>query len=130
LERVFLVKKLLFANNRWRISRGYKEIYRKAGGETVNKAFKFRIYPNKEQRILMAKTFGCKRFIYNLMLADHIEHYERTGESLNNTPAQYKNEFEWLKEVDSLALANAQLNLNQAYKNFFRNKIIGFQNSS
>ena len=42
------------------------------------------------------------------------------------TPAQYKNEFEWLKEVDSLALANAQINLDKAYKNFFRDKSIGF----
>ncbi len=43
-----------------------------------------------------------------------------------STPAQYKKEFEWLKEVDSLALANAQINLNKAYKNFFKDKSIGF----
>lgn len=60
------------------------------------------------------------------MLADRIEYYKQTGESLNNTPAEYKEEFEWLKEVDSLALANAQLNLNKAYKNFFRDKSVGF----
>ena len=60
------------------------------------------------------------------MLAERMEHYKETGKSLNNTPAQYKKEFEWLKEVDSLALANAQLNLNKAYKNFFRDKAIGF----
>lgn len=60
------------------------------------------------------------------MLSDRIEYYKETGESLNNTPAQYKKEFEWLKEVDSLALANAQLNLNKAYKNFFREKSVGF----
>lgn len=60
------------------------------------------------------------------MLADRIQHYKETGKSLNNTPAQYKKEFEWLKEVDSLALANAQLNLNKAYKNFFRDKAMGF----
>ena len=76
----------------------------------------------------MAKTFGCVRFVYNKMLSDRIEHYEETGKSLANTPAQYKNEFEWLKEVDSLALANAQLNLNTAYKNFFRDKAVGFPN--
>lgn len=92
----------------------------------MNKAFKFRIYPNAEQQILIAKTFGCVRFVYNKMLDDRIEHYKETGKSLSNTPAQYKNEFEWLKEVDSLALANAQLNLNKAYKNFFRDKSIGF----
>ncbi len=92
----------------------------------MNKAFKFRIYPKTEQQIVIAKTFGCARFVYNRMLADRIQHYKETGKSLNNTPAQYKKEFEWLKEVDSLALANAQLNLNKAYKNFFRDKAIGF----
>lgn len=92
----------------------------------MNKAFKFRIYPNEEQKILIAKTFGCVRFVYNRMLSDRIKHYNETGKSLNNTPASYKRGFEWLKEVDSLALSNAQLNLNRAYKNFFRDKKIGF----
>ena len=92
----------------------------------ANKAYKFRLYPNKEQEIMFAKTFGCVRFIYNQMLADKIAHYKETGEKLNNTPAQYKREFEWLKEVDSLALANAQMNLQTAYNNFFRNKKVGF----
>ena len=53
---------------------------------------------------MFVKTFGCVRFIYNRMLADKIKHYEETKQKLNNTPAQYKKEFEWLKEVDSLAL--------------------------
>ena len=92
----------------------------------MNKAYKFRIYPNKEQRIKFAKTFGCVRFIYNRMLADKIKYYEETKKKLNNTPAQYKKENEWLKEVDSLALANAQLNLQTAYSNFFRDPKIGF----
>ena len=90
------------------------------------KAYKYRIYPNLEQKEYLAKTFGCSRFIYNQMLADKIEYYKETGEMLKNTPAQYKKEFEWLKEVDSLALANAQQNLEKAYKNFFRDKSIGF----
>ena len=60
------------------------------------------------------------------MLADKIEYYKETGEMLKNTSAQYKKEFEWLKEVDSLALANAQQNLEKSYKNFFRDKSIGF----
>lgn len=55
-----------------------------------------------------------------MMLADKIKHYEETGETLYNTPAQYKKNFPWLKEVDSLALANVQLNLQKAYKNFFK----------
>ena len=83
------------------------------------KAYKFRLYPNLEQRVLFEKTFGCSRFIWNQMLADRIAHYKETGETLNNTPAQYKKDFPWLKEVDSLALCNVQLNLNAAYKNFF-----------
>ncbi len=60
------------------------------------------------------------------MLSDKIDHYKETKEMLKNTPAQYKKEFPFLKEVDSLALANAQQNLNKAYKNFFRDKSVGF----
>lgn len=67
---------------------------------------------------MFAKTFGCARFIYNKMLGDRLDYYKETGKRLNNTPAQYKKEFPWLKEVDSLALANAQINLNKAYNNF------------
>ena len=92
----------------------------------MNKAYKFRIYPNTEQQIILTKTFGCVRFIYNQMLSDKINHYEETKQKLNNTPAQYKSKFPWLKEVDSLALANAQMNLQTAYNSFFRNPKIGF----
>lgn len=60
------------------------------------------------------------------MLEDKINYYKETGQMLHNTPAQYKEQFPFLKEVDSLALANAQLDLEQAYKNFFRDKSIGF----
>ncbi len=95
------------------------------------KAYEYRIYPNSEQRLYLAKTFGCTRFIYNKMLADRIRLYEENKDLgikkvKYPTPAQYKKEFPWLKEVDSLALANAQLNLHKAYKNFFRDKSIGF----
>ena len=92
----------------------------------MNKAYKFRIEPNREQRELFARTFGCVRFIYNKMLADKIEQYSKDKTMLNTTPAQYKSEYEWLKEIDSLALANAQLQLQSAYKNFFRDKSVGF----
>ena len=84
------------------------------------KSYKFRLYPNSKQIILFEKTFGCSRFIWNQMLADKIKHYEETKENLHNTPAQYKKEFPRLREVDSLALCNVQLNLNKAYKSFFR----------
>ena len=90
------------------------------------KAYKYRIYPNKLQKEYLNKTFGCVRFIYNKMLSDKIEYYEKTGEMLKNTPAQYKKEYQFLKEVDSLALTNAQMNLDKAYKNFFRDKSVGF----
>lgn len=91
-----------------------------------NKAYKFRLYPNSEQIEFFVKSFGCCRFIFNRMLGDKIEHYQTTKTMLKNTPAQYKEEYPWLKEVDSLALANEQLTLQQAFKNFFRDKKIGF----
>lgn len=92
----------------------------------MNRAFRFRIYPNREQREQLARTFGCCRFIYNKMLSDKIAFYEKKKQKLRTTPAQYKEEFPWLKEVDSLALANAQLQLEGAYKNFFERKDCGF----
>lgn len=86
----------------------------------ILKAYKFRLYPNPEQQEFFAKSFGCARFIWNKMLNDKIEHYEKTKTTLKNTPAQYKGEFEWLKEVDSLALANVQLGLQKAFQSFFK----------
>ena len=95
------------------------------------KAYKFRIYPTEEQEIFFAKSFGCVRKVYNLMLDDRMKTYEETKNDPSKkmsfpTPAKYKNDFPFLKEVDSLALANAQLNLDKAYKNFFRDKSVGF----
>ena len=90
------------------------------------KAYKYRLYPTKQQEEYFTNCFGCARFIYNQMLSDKIDHYKETKEMLKNTPAQYKKEFPFLKEVDSLALANAQQNLERAYKNFFRDKSVGF----
>ncbi|MDE5884437.1 MAG: transposase [Oscillospiraceae bacterium] len=92
----------------------------------ANKAYKFRIYPDTEHKILFARTFGCVRFIYNKMLEDKINHYQQTKQKLNNTPAQYKEEFPWLREVDSLALSNTQMNLQKAYNNFFSNSKFRF----
>ena len=53
----------------------------------VNIAYKFRLYPNKEQEILFSKTFGCTRFIYNKMLEDKIRYYELYNKTYHNTPA-------------------------------------------
>ena len=82
--------------------------------------------PNAEQRALFEKTVGCVRFVYNHMLADKIAHYKETGKMLHNTPAQYKDEFPFLRDVDSMALCNAQMQVQTAYKNFFRDKSVGF----
>lgn len=79
-------------------------------------AVKYRIYPNKEQRIQINKTIGCARKMYNLLLAD----YNKTF-TLNRV-SSYKAEYEYLKEVDSLALANSSQNLLQALKNYYNNK--------
>ena len=70
----------------------------------MNIACRFRIYPTEEQKILLGKTFGCCRFLYNQMLDDKIREYEKTKKMLKNTPAMYKREYPFLKEVDSLAL--------------------------
>ena len=87
-----------------------------------NKAIKYRIYPNKEQAVMFAKTFGCCRKVWNLMLSDKIEYYRKHGEQLANTPAQYKEEYPYLREVDSLALANVQMHLKSAFSNFYSKK--------
>lgn len=85
----------------------------------VNKAIKYRVYPTTEQRILFAKTFGCCRKVYNLMLSDKIESYKATGKFMVVTPAKYKKDYPYLKEVDSLALANKQLDLQEAFRSRF-----------
>ena len=90
------------------------------------KAYKYRLYPNKEQEKFFIKCFGASRFIYNKMLDDKIKYYKETKKKLNNTPAQYKKEFPWLKEVDAHALCNAQMNLQSAYNNFFKMPKAGF----
>ncbi|STX11191.1 transposase, IS605 OrfB family [Kurthia zopfii] len=95
------------------------------------KAYKFRIYPTEEQEIFFVKTFGCVRKVYNLMLDERMKNYEESKLDVSKkqkfpTPAKYKTEFPFLKEVDSLALANAQRNLEKAYKNFFRDQSVGF----
>ncbi len=95
----------------------------------ANKAIKYRVYPTTEQSILFAKTFGCCRKVYNLMLSDKIEGYKSTGKFPTVTPAKYKKEYPYLKEVDSLALANKQMDLQEAFRNTFsksRKKKNGF----
>ena len=88
----------------------------------MNKAIKYRLYPTTEQCIMFAKTFGCCRKIYNLMLADKISSYKLSKSFGKQTPAMYKNNYTYLKEVDSLALANVQLDLQGALRNCFDRK--------
>ena len=86
----------------------------------TKRAYKYRIYPNREQRNFFARTFGCVRLFYNMSLDDMIKIYKEKKEYKDITPASYKEQFQFLKEVDSLALSNAQLNRNKAFKAFFR----------
>lgn len=83
--------------------------------------YRFAALPTNEQIIQLNKTIGCCRYLWNRMLGDHNTMYQEIGVVPNNTPADYKSleECLWLKEVDSLALANVQLNLNQAFQKFF-----------
>ena len=81
----------------------------------MNRAIKYRIYPNSEQEVFFAKTFGCCRKVWNLMLAAREEAVQSDSKQAIPTPASFKADYPYLKEVDSLALANVQLNLNKAY---------------
>lgn len=90
------------------------------------KAYKYRLYPNKEQRIQISKTFGCCRFVYNQTLAYRKDIYEQEKKSLSKTDCnnycnrKLKPQYEWLKEVDKFALTNAIYNMDSAYQKFFR----------
>ena len=88
----------------------------------MKKAYKYRIYPTKEQQEYFAKTFGCCRFVRNKMLAEKLSAYEKGEPIPRITPAKYKEEFPFLREVDSLALANVQLQLEKAFRDYFKNQ--------
>ena len=87
----------------------------------MNKAYVYRLYPTADQKILFAKTFGCCRKIWNLMLGDRIDAYNDYGITLLPTPAWYKSDdrYSYLKEVDSLALANVQLDQQRSFTAFY-----------
>lgn len=90
------------------------------------KAYKMRIFPTEEQKILIAKTFGCCRWYWNQALHDNIEYYKVNGKSKITTPAKYKTENVWLKEVDSMALCYTQMDLQSAFSRFFAQLNAGF----
>ena len=93
------------------------------------KSYEYRLYPNKEQIIMLAKHFGCNRFIYNWALAKRIEEYEKTGKTiskfeLNKMITKLKKDEKtcWLQEVNAQSLQQSIQNMETAYINFFRNK--------
>jgi len=86
------------------------------------KAYKYRIYPTNAQVLFFAKTFGCCRFVWNKMLNEKVQAYAKKERISGVTPAKYKDEFPFRKEVDSLALGNVKLQLEKAFKNHFRNR--------
>lgn len=91
----------------------------------MEKAYKYRIYPNKKQKEIIAKTFGSCRFVYNKYLAKRIEVYEASKETFSyiqcaNDMKQLKSELKWLKEVDSTALQSSLKDLDMAYQKFFK----------
>ena len=105
----------------------------------VNKAYKFRIYPNKEQRVLIAKTIGCSRFVFNHFLAKWDTTYKKTGKGLSYntcsaelTQLKKQEDTSWLKEVDSISLQSSLKNLADAYARFFKqqNKAPRFKSKS
>ena len=90
------------------------------------KAYKYRLYPNKQQIEQIQKTFGCCRFVYNQTLAHRKDLYENKKESMNKIACNnyvnqiLKKEYEWLKEVDKFALTNSVYNMDSAYQKFFK----------
>lgn len=94
----------------------------------INKAYKIRLYPNKSQLNMIEQSFGCSRFIYNSMLAERKAIYELHKDDENRqalwehkykTEKDYKQEFAWLKDVESSSLQQARIDLSRAYTNFF-----------
>ncbi len=90
------------------------------------KAYKYRIYPDNEQKVQIAKTFGCCRFVYNQTLCYRKQTYEKENKSISKTDCnnycnrELKKEYEWLREVDKFALTNAVYNMDAAYQKFFK----------
>jgi putative transposase len=86
------------------------------------KAYKYRIYPTDAQVVFFAKTFGCCRFVWNKMLEEKLRAYEKKKRIPRPTPAKYKKEFPFLKEVDCFALVAVQNHIEDAFRNHFKNR--------
>lgn len=97
----------------------------------MEKSYQYRLYPNKEQEVLILKTFGCVRYVYNYFLNKRIEIYKSTNETIGaykciKLLTGLKNEYEWLKEPDKCSLQNAIKDLDIAYRLFFKKSNSGF----
>ena len=99
----------------------------------ANRAYKFRIYPNDEQKILFAKTFGCVRMVYNHWLDRKIRQYEENKTNVTYTicakemaAMKKTEEYGFLKEIDSIALQQSLRHLDMAFQNFFKQPKTGF----
>ena len=103
----------------------------------MERAYKFRIYPNRQQEELIHKTFGCVRYVYNYFLAERKQCYEESKETMGYyecckalTTLKHSPETEWLCEADNKALQQSLHDLDTAYKNFFRGvkngNVVGF----
>ncbi|WP_256734032.1 helix-turn-helix domain-containing protein [Acinetobacter sp. SwsAc5] len=91
------------------------------------KAYKYRIYPNSQQKVQFEKHFGCTRFIFNWALALQTKAHSETQKLLSKKDIQdqlvamkKQPEFEWLNEVNSQSLLSGLLHLHTAYNNFFQ----------
>jgi len=98
----------------------------------IEKAYVFRLYPTEEQAVLISRTIGCARFVYNHFLARRSAHYKETGETLGYarcsgelTILKQSKEYLWLNEVDKFALQNSLRDLDKAFVNFFREQAKG-----
>ena len=97
----------------------------------MEKAYKFRIYPNKTQEILIQKTFGCVRFVYNYFLDKRITAYKEdkvtlTFNKCSKELTELQQELTWLKEPDKCSLQNALKHLDIAFQNFFNRENVGY----
>ena len=92
-------------------------------------AYKYRVYPTKEQRRFLAQTFGCARYVWNWALEHRTNAYHDEGESLNFaamcrrlTQLKRDDEHEWLKNPSSVVLQQSLRNQEQAFTNFFEGR--------
>ena len=85
----------------------------------IQRAYSVRLYPTAAQGVLLGKTFGCCRKVYNCMLESRKKVYELTGQNARSKPTDFYEQFTFLKEVDSNALTAEVLTLNAAFRNFF-----------